>query len=455
MKKKVNNVHLTYECRLIIENFLNEGKKVTEISNILRRDRSGIAKEIIKHRTIVLPSSFNNSNLCLKHEKCNVKSFECYLYCKNIEVSLCPKLTSSPHICNSCTSKKGCRYAKYYYKASDADCEYRNNWKSDRKGLHYTEIELDILNNDFYYLVLQNKSVYHSLNIINKRGFNFKISTIYKQIGRGQLKLKRIDLPRKRENNSKEDIDKSYKRNVDGHTYEDYSKLKEEKPEAIEMQMDTVEGIKNNNEPVILTLKIVKIQFLLIFKLDRKTNKDVIESLKGFEDKITKETFDKIMEILLTDNGAEFISIEKFKEEFKEINVFYCHPYASYEKGSIENNHELIRRIIPKGVSFKPYGQKEFNLICSHINSLCREELDGKCPFDLISEYISLDKLEKLNIHKIKEEYVILIPELLGDKNIENIKKYLDYNEITNANIRFLTSDEKKKIFGEKTDDNE
>ncbi len=455
MKKKINNVHLTYEGRLIIENLLNEGKTITEISYLTRRDRSGIAKEINKHKVITYPSTFNNTHPCIKYESCTVKGYNCYLYCKNIKINLCSKLISSPHVCNSCSSKKGCRHVRYNYKALDADCEYRNNWKNDRLGLHYTEIELNILNNDFYYLVLQNKSIYHSLNIINKRGFNFKRSTIYKQIGRGQLRLKRTDLPRKRTNTNKEEVDKTYKRNVEGHTYEDYEKYHNDNPNAIEMQMDTVEGVKNNNEPVILTLKIVKIQFLLMFKLDRKTNNDVIKALSNLEDKITKETFDKIIEILLTDNGAEFISIEKFKEVFESINIFYCHPYASYEKGSIENNHELIRRIIPKGVSLKPYTQKDYNLMCCHINSLCREELDGKCPFDLVNEYISLDKLEKLGIYPIKDEDVTLIPELLGNKNIENIKKYLDYNEIKEANIRFLTKDEKGKIFGGKYSENE
>ena len=102
--------------------------------------------------------------------------------------------------------------------------------------------------------------------------------------------------------------------------------------------------------------------------------------------------------------------------------MFYCHPYSSFEKGSIENNHELIRRVIPKGVSLKPYTQKELNLLCSHINSLFRESLDGKCPFDLIENYISLDSITKLGLSKINSLDVCLIPELLGDKNVNNIK---------------------------------
>ena len=111
------------------------------------------------------------------------------------------------------------------------------------------------------------------------------------------------------------------------------------------------------------------------------------------------------------------------------------------EKGSIENNHELIRRVIPKGISLKPYTQKDFNTLCSHINSLYREALDGKCSFDLIGEYIPLDGISKLGLSKIKPLDVCLIPELLGNKNIDNIKKYLGEKEIEKANISFLKND--------------
>lgn len=202
--------------------------------------------------------------------------------------------------------------------------------------------------------------------------------------------------------------------------------------------MDTVEGIKENNAPVLLTLEIVEINFLFIFKIDSQTINKVKGQLNYFKGIISKEVFDKIMKILLTDNGKEFINVEEILSVSPNINLFYCHPYSSYEKGSIENNHELIRRVIPKGVSLKPYNQKELNLLCSHINSLYRESLNGKCPFDLIDKYISPDKIKDLGLFKINPLDVCLTPELLSDKNINNIKKYLDKNDIIKANIKFI-----------------
>ena len=78
--------------------------------------------------------------------------------------------------------------------------------------------------------------------------------------------------------------DKSYKRNIEGHTYEDYEKHKSNHPNAIETQMDTVEGVKENNAPVLLTLEIVDINFLFIFKIDSQTIDKVVEMLTYFKD---------------------------------------------------------------------------------------------------------------------------------------------------------------------------
>lgn len=435
MKKKVTNVHFTLETRKIIEERLNESKTITEISNELQRDRSNIGKEIMKHRIATFPSTFNYDHPCLKHVNCSMKTYECYKTCKNIEIKLCENLISSPHVCNGCQKKKYCRHVRYYYNAVEANNEYVNSWKKDRSKLRYTPLELKILNNDFKVLVLNCKSIYHALIVINKRGFNFKISTIYKQIERGQLALKKSDLPRCRKTKQKEVKDKSYKRDIEGHTYEDYNSYKEENPNAIETQMDTVEGIKENDAPVFFTIEIVDIKFILIFKLTSQTAKEISNKLKLLKEILGNEIIEKIFEILLTDNGKEFIRLDDLKEILPNANIFYCHPYSSYEKGNIENNHELIRRVIPKGVSLKCYTQKDLDLLCSHINSLYRESLDGKCPFDLVENYISKDVLDKLNLKKIDDDKVVLVPKLLGEKNINNIKKYIDKKEIEEANI--------------------
>ena len=430
--------HLSYADRLAIENMLDESHSIKEIEKDIKRNSSVIIKEISNHISLTFPGTYNNQHPCLKHHYCNVKSFDCFKICKNIEIKVCPKLIKSPHVCNGCTTKGGCRFVKRYYKAREAHNEYKDNLINIRKCLHYNEQESIILNERLCPLIIRSKSVYHAITTINKElDTHFILKTIYWQIKGGYLPIKSSDLPRSRRK-KKEKVDTSYKRDIKNHTYEDYINYKLLNTNSVEMQMDTVEGIKENNAPVLLTLEIVSINFLFIFKLDSQTKGEVIKKLTYFKNLIGQETFDKLMEILLTDNGKEFYIGEEVLTLSSNIHLFYCHPYSSFEKGSIENNHELIRRVIPKGVSLKPYTQDELNLLCSHINSLIREKLNGKCPFDLIEQFIPLDKIKDLGLSKINPLDICLIPELLGIKNINNIKKYLNAEDIKKANISFI-----------------
>lgn len=183
MKRTKQNTHFTIETRKIIEEELNQGSTITKIAKLLKRDRSNISREINKHKELKLPDSYGNTCCCVNKKNCLTKSYNCQSYCKNLEIDLCDKLKSSPHVCNGCTTKHGCRKAKYYYNATTANLQYQELLTESRKKMHYTELELEILNNDFYNLVINTKSIYHSITVINSMGFNFKRKTIYRQIG--------------------------------------------------------------------------------------------------------------------------------------------------------------------------------------------------------------------------------------------------------------------------------
>lgn len=437
MKRTTKHTHFTLETRLFIEDELDNGSTITEISKKLFRDRSNVGREVSKHKTIKFPPSFNRNNPCKHYMTCPKRFFECYKTCLDfIEFNPCEKLNSSPHVCNGCTQTK-CLHVRYYYKAREANTQYLDNLINSRNKMHYSELELNTLNNDFYNLVIQTKSIYHSLIVINSLGFHFKIKTIYRQIKDDLLRLKTSDLPRANKKKKAKKVDTSYKRDIIGHTYEDYGQYKKNNPNAIEWQMDCVQGIQGKDEPVFLTLQIVNIKFLFIFIINHQTAEAVLKKLKEFKGYFNTQDFNKLLEILLTDNGHEFIKLNELLTILPKANIYYCHPYSSFEKGSIENNHELIRRVIPQGVSLRIYTQKDIDLLTSNINSLFRDELDGKCPFELIDKYISLETINKLGLKYIEPKNVTLIPELLGDKNINNITKYLSKNDIKKANIRF------------------
>ena len=98
--------------------------------------------------------------------------------------------------------------------------------------------------------------------------------------------------------------------------------------------------------------------------------------------------------------------------EFR-TRVFYCDRNRPDQKGSIEVNHEFIRRVIPRGESLERYTQVDINLLMSHINSYGRKKLNDKSPYSVFKLMYGQDVVKKLGIEKIAADDINLTPSLL------------------------------------------
>jgi len=139
-------------------------------------------------------------------------------------------------------------------------------------------------------------------------------------------------------------------------------------------------------------------------------------TLNSLEQMLSYEMFLTLFPVILTDNGSEFsnpLAIEFNNLGQQRTHVFYCDPSAPYQKGAVENNHEFIRRIIPKGKSFDAYTQDDINLMLSHINSYGRKKLNNQSPTLVFSFLHKDDILKKLGIGIIQPNDIILTPQLL------------------------------------------
>ena len=73
-----------------------------------------------------------------------------------------------------------------------------------------------------------------------------------------------------------------------------------------------------------------------------------------------KGDFTHVFKSITADNGAEFLDGEGMKRAAKCGEVYYAHPYSSWERGSNENgNRMMLRRFLPKGTDFSKLEPKE------------------------------------------------------------------------------------------------
>ena len=85
---------------------------------------------------------------------------------------------------------------------------------------------------------------------------------------------------------------------------------------------------------------------------------------------------------------------------------------ASYQKPHVEKNHQYIRYIIPKGISFDNRTQEDITLMMNHINSTARASLNGNTPFKLAQMLLDKSLLESLDLKHIPADEVHLKPAL-------------------------------------------
>ena len=89
---------------------------------------------------------------------------------------------------------------------------------------------------------------------------------------------------------------------------------------------------------------------------------------------------------ITSDNGTEFTNHQNIAK-FLKIQYFFANPYASYERGSIDNLNGLIRQYIPKGKGFETIEQNELDLIENKLNNRPRKILAFLSPIEYRDNY--------------------------------------------------------------------
>ena len=127
----------------------------------------------------------------------------------------------------------------------------------------------------------------------------------------------------------------------------------------------------------------------LLTLVERKTLYTIIVPLEGKQaDKLTvlacealKDEIDRVLTITF-DNGREFAGHEQIAKQL-DAEVYFAHPYASWERGVNENTNGLIRQYFPKGMDLRSVTVEQAQMVMDRINNRPRQTLGGKTPNEL------------------------------------------------------------------------
>lgn len=139
---------------------------------------------------------------------------------------------------------------------------------------------------------------------------------------------------------------------------------------------------------------------VLLTAICRKSRKAFLEIIHDVSIDEVHVAFVKIqkrfpeMKTLTLDNDILF-RMHKTLEKLLDIKIFFCHPYHSWEKGSIENLNRVIRKYIPKGSNLSRFSKKDIAEIERESNDRYLKCLDFATPDEVLEEYRRKQKKKK------------------------------------------------------------
>lgn len=131
---------------------------------------------------------------------------------------------------------------------------------------------------------------------------------------------------------------------------------------------------------------------ILLVVVDRKLRTAFLEQILDVSIARVHESFLRIkerfpeMKTMTTDNDILFRHHEEL-ERLLHIKIYFCHPYHSWEKGSVENANKYIRKDIRKGSDLSKYSKTFIQSVENKLNRRPMRCLKYFTPSEVLIQY--------------------------------------------------------------------
>jgi IS30 family transposase len=121
-----------------------------------------------------------------------------------------------------------------------------------------------------------------------------------------------------------------------------------------------------------------KSRYVLLTKCTDKSARETRKAVRG-----RLRTLQKVLRRTLTlDRGTENAQYKRFG-----LPVYFCDPYSSWQKGSVEQVIGLLRRYIPKQTDIASISPKQLRQFQDRLNNRPRKCLGFKTPSEVLSSH--------------------------------------------------------------------
>jgi IS30 family transposase len=159
----------------------------------------------------------------------------------------------------------------------------------------------------------------------------------------------------------------------------------EQRPDYVQLrtrvgdwEADTI--VSRQSKEAVMAIANRKFRYIILKKLDGKTavsmHNSIVASLKDFPHRFRKS--------ITYDNGTEN-ALHELTNKILKMKSYFCNPYHSWEKGTVENLIGIVRRFYPKKTDWKIITQWDLNKVMRFINNRPMKCLGFKSPLQAIA----------------------------------------------------------------------
>lgn len=210
------------------------------------------------------------------------------------------------------------------------------------------------------------------------------VKQVYNWIEQGKIYLTRKDLCYKKHKKKKRSgMMEHFIWNLENKTILPISlrpKYIEERKESGHLEIDSILGKKDEQQSIISIVDRCTRRVWLIkaeYRYDYYTANLIYKYIIKNDIKVKSIT---------VDNGLEFRALGIAAKRLG-VKLYKCDPYCSFQRGTNERTNAIVRRYLPKGMSFKITPQIYLDDIAFNINSMPRKMFGFKSSYEIEMKY--------------------------------------------------------------------
>jgi len=143
-------------------------------------------------------------------------------------------------------------------------------------------------------------------------------------------------------------------------------------------ETDLIEGKKSSKDVISIEVER-RSRYTMLTKLE---NKEALPKMNALNRNLGKLPSSLVKSITF-DNGKENYYHQEVADNLS-CRTFFCNPYHSWEKGTVENTGGLVRQYLPKGTDLSTIEKPELSYIAKELNDRPRKVLNFSTPREVI-----------------------------------------------------------------------